>query len=229
MKALITAAGRGARMGNLTSTINKCAISVNKIPIIERLVNSLNFLDINDIYVVVGYKSDQIKKILKNKVHYLYNNDFEKTGILDSIAKAKNKLSGKEFIIMTGDSLMHEDIIKSIIDEKGDVVVSIEKKLCDIEDVKALIVNNKFEKISKNLDTKIASGEFTGLVKFNPECSKVFFNIIDQKKIENKLIADVVMNLKDKDYFVKPVYTKGLPRIEVDFDFDLEYAIENFK
>ena len=33
----------------------------------------------------------------------------------------------------------------------------------------------------------------------------------------------------NKDYFVKPVYTKGLPRIEVDFDFDLEYAIENFK
>ena len=55
-------------MGNLTASINKCAINVNKIPIIERLVNSLNLLNINDIYVVVGYKSNQIKKILVMRI-----------------------------------------------------------------------------------------------------------------------------------------------------------------
>ena len=149
MKALITAAGLGSRMGKLTNITNKCVLEVNKIPIIVHLVNNLNLFGINDIYVIVGYKSDKIIDLLKNRVKYLYNNDFETTGILDSIYITEQMLSGQEFVVMTGDSVMHPDILKNIINENGDIIVSVDKKKCDEEDVKVIISNSRFIKNEK--------------------------------------------------------------------------------
>ena len=221
MKALITAAGLGSRMGKLTLNNNKCALEVNGEPIIIRLVNSLNAIGINDIYVVVGYKSDQIINLLKNRVKYLYNNNFKTTGILDSIYKAEQMLSGQEFVVLTGDSIMHPDILKNIINGKGDVIVSIDKKKCDDEDVKAIISKDRFIEISKNIKVSKATGEFTGLVRINSKVSKLFFETIKLNKPNNRLIADIVMEIDCLGFHVIPMFTNGLPRIEIDFDFDL--------
>ena len=75
MKALISAAGRGARMGNMTKDTNKCALKVDGVPIIKRLVDSLEKLSINKVSVVVGYQQEKIRDILGNKVIYLENNE----------------------------------------------------------------------------------------------------------------------------------------------------------
>jgi choline kinase len=221
MKALITAAGLGSRMGKLTNITNKCVLEVNKIPIIVHLVNNLNLFGINDIYVIVGYKSDKIIDLLKNRVKYLYNNDFETTGILDSIYITEQMLSGQEFVVMTGDSVMHPDILKNIINENGDIIVSVDKKKCDEEDVKVIISNSRFIKISKNINPSDAIGEFTALVKISSKVSKLFFDLIERKNQGDKLLADIIMRISNLGYDVKPIYTKGLPRIEIDFESDL--------
>ena len=228
MKALITAAGLGSRMGHLTHNNNKCALEVNGIPLIVRLVDNLKTAGIDDVYIVVGYQANKIIDLFDDEITFLFNNDYETTGILDSILKARSYMSNKEFVIVTGDSIMHPDIFNDIIKTKSDISVSVEKKKCDIEDVKVIISKGKFVKISKNIDLNFSSGEFTGLIKIDKNVSKIFFQLIKNKKYKPKLIADVLMIMSNLGYSVDPVFTKGLPRMEIDFDFDLLNANEIF-
>ena len=65
MKALILAAGQGKRLKNLTLKKPKVLLKITNVSIIEYLVECLLDVGINKIYVVVGYKSKLIKKLLK--------------------------------------------------------------------------------------------------------------------------------------------------------------------
>ena len=229
MKALISAAGMGSRMGDLTADINKCALELNGIPIIERLVNSLESLGINEIFVVVGYQQQSIKDILKDRVTYLENSDYETTGILTSILTSKNKLSGSEFLFMTGDSVMDKSIIEKMINNrlKNHILVSVHKKICDEEDCKVIMEGKKFIAISKKVDSNDALGEFTGLVRVDKELSVPFFQEVASyigSDDSSKILGDVLVILQTMGYNVALQMTGDYYRTEIDFLSDLKKA-----
>jgi len=57
MKAIILAAGYGNRMRPLTDQIHKTLLKIGQKSIIERIIDSLNDNGINDVTVMVGYRS----------------------------------------------------------------------------------------------------------------------------------------------------------------------------
>jgi len=229
MKALISAAGMGVRMGKLTENTNKCALEINGISIIQRLVSSLYSLSVNEIYVVVGYKKKEIMSILGNQVTYLENNKYESTGILTSILKSKGFLSHSDFLFMTGDSIFHPKIIENIITSKTseDILISVEKKVCDEEDCKVVLRDNKIIQISKKADSSKSIGEFTSLTRVKGIISKVFFEKIEELIKENdegKILGDVLVIMESMGYNVSTLYTDHYYRTEIDFDYDLKRA-----
>ena len=60
MRAIILAAGRGKRLGNLTKEIPKPLVKVNGVPLIERNIKYLKENNISDIVINVSYLSDKI-------------------------------------------------------------------------------------------------------------------------------------------------------------------------
>ncbi len=82
MNAIILAAGMGSRLMPHTREIPKPLIKINGIPIIERQIEFLKALGINDIYVVTGHLSVQFEYLKKkydvqlmfNPEYYRYNN-----------------------------------------------------------------------------------------------------------------------------------------------------------
>ena len=62
MKAVILAAGRGARLGAVSQEQNKCMVAVHGKHLIEYSLDSAAALEeIEQIIIVVGYKGDEIK------------------------------------------------------------------------------------------------------------------------------------------------------------------------
>jgi NDP-sugar pyrophosphorylase family protein len=60
-KAVILAAGKGTRMGTLTSDLPKPMLPVNGVPVLERIVRNLAASGISDILIVTGYKAEVVE------------------------------------------------------------------------------------------------------------------------------------------------------------------------
>ena len=67
MKLVILAGGFGTRMPEYTKTIPKPMVRVNKLPIIQHIINHYLKFGIKQFYIALGYKRKSLRNILKIK------------------------------------------------------------------------------------------------------------------------------------------------------------------
>ena len=118
MKILILCAGIGSRLGSYTSSNPKCLVKVNLVSILDRLLNQLHNLGLNNknIFLCGGYKHE----LLPSKYKIFINKDFLTTNMmrttivgLDGLIKDIN-LNDK-ILIIYGDCLYSNEFISKII------------------------------------------------------------------------------------------------------------------
>ena len=78
MNAIILAAGRGARLGNLSKLSHKTLTMINGISLIERQIKILKKNNINKIWIVTGYNA----KILRDKISSYAVNFLQRSSFL---------------------------------------------------------------------------------------------------------------------------------------------------
>jgi len=112
MKALILAAGRGDRMGDL-AVRPKCLLPYNKEEsLIQRLIRQLNKCNINDITVVIGYKEPEMSyaldgiKGVKTITNTVYNIDKNIFSMLKGIKEIDEDVIVLEADIIASDALI---------------------------------------------------------------------------------------------------------------------------
>jgi UDP-N-acetylglucosamine diphosphorylase/glucosamine-1-phosphate N-acetyltransferase len=111
--AVILAAGKGTRM---KSEIPKPIVCLNERPIVEYIIDAFKSAGIQDIVLVVGYKSDLVKDVLGK--HYTYVEQKEQKGTAHAIMQVKDKINwhGKNIFIFVGDSpLITKDTIRQLL------------------------------------------------------------------------------------------------------------------
>ncbi|MDD3027423.1 MAG: bifunctional UDP-N-acetylglucosamine diphosphorylase/glucosamine-1-phosphate N-acetyltransferase GlmU [Erysipelotrichaceae bacterium] len=108
--AIVLAAGKGTRM---KSNRPKVVHEVLYKPMIVHIVEQLKQLEIDEIFVVVGYQADQVKAVIDG-VTFVYQN--EQLGTGHAIMQAKELLADKEgtTLILNGDAplIRHETLNK---------------------------------------------------------------------------------------------------------------------
>ena len=232
MKAIITAAGIGSRLGKATEKNNKCLLKVHGKMLIEISVDILRRHGIREIVVVTGHCYDKVEKVLKGKVAFVYNPFYQVSGILPSVWLGRSHVENDDFIFLTGDSLYHPDILKKCIKQKGNIVVCVEKKNCDEEDSKVIIKKDKIVGMGKNIELKKATGEFTGIMKVEKNANKRIFETIEKVLKQGKLnayLTDVLMELRNEKLPLTHIYTNPYPRIEIDYPEDFVKAKSIFR
>ena len=108
MQAIILAAGRGTRLGNLTETVPKPMILIGGKPVLSYIIERLP-ADINEVILVVGYHGEIIRDYFKGnyegrRISYLETPELK--GTADALFKAKAFLQGR-FLVLYGDDF-HE-------------------------------------------------------------------------------------------------------------------------
>lgn len=122
MQAIILAAGRGTRMGELTKETPKPMLKINNKPILEYKLNALPE-EITEVIFIIGYLGEAIKNYFGDfyggrKIHYVEQKNLDGSGA--AVHLAKDILKDK-FLVMMGDDLYHKDDLKNII--KHDLAV----------------------------------------------------------------------------------------------------------
>ena len=113
-RAVVIAASRGSKLGDLTADRPKCMIDVRGQPLLRRLVSTLKGAGVRDVTVVRGYKKDAINL---PSVTVVDNDEYDSTGEVASLACAADSIEG-ETVLSYGDIMFRGFILESLIDAR---------------------------------------------------------------------------------------------------------------
>jgi histidinol-phosphate/aromatic aminotransferase/cobyric acid decarboxylase-like protein/choline kinase len=120
MKAVILAAGMGKRLGKFTKGGTKCMVKVNGKPLIKYAIDSLLMAGISDITLVVGYKAEGLKALIKEHypelpVGYIENPIYGKTNNIYSLWLAREVLESDDIILLESDIIFRPELISELV------------------------------------------------------------------------------------------------------------------
>ena len=177
MKAIIIAAGRGSRIPEISDKIPKSLIKINKKTLLKRQIEYIRKLNINQISIVKGYKSNKIN--YKN-IKYFINKNYRKNEQLDSLLIAKDWFDD-DLLVLFSDIIYDYVILKKVVNSKYDFGIAIQKNWKKkylmrfdhpVEQAdKVSIKNDKIRDIGKGLKLSETNGEFIGMFKLSKKVS----------------------------------------------------------
>jgi choline kinase len=238
MRAIIFAAGKSTRLGDLTKTTPKSCLPINnEETILERSLRLLQKYNYEEIFIVTGFQESVIKKIcskLKNNfkcIETIYNKEFEtKNNYYTALLSAD--LMGTDTLILNSDIVYSEKILRIVQKEmqrssESFMVIDDTKPSID-EDMKVYIetTSQQITRINKKLDNNLAFGEYIGIMRINDSDLKYFKNQLNQMLKNNDTdkyyedALDQILDLVD----IYPLSTKGEEWTEIDFPEDYQKA-----
>src|SRR5277367_4757914 len=111
MKAVILAAGRGTRMGDLTKEIPKPMLPVEGKPVLEHIIEGLrDEAKIREIFVIVGWQAQVITDYFGDGSKWNVTISYGEQKVRDGTGKApevaKEWVGDESFLLVSGDVLL---------------------------------------------------------------------------------------------------------------------------
>lgn len=119
MKALILAAGRGARLASATAGGNKCLLEVDGRPVIMHSLANAAAAGATSAVLVIGHRGEEIRAAVGERAQGLdvrYVTQDHPTGVVDAMACARDALEGDDFLLFFADELMEGARHRALVD-----------------------------------------------------------------------------------------------------------------
>ncbi len=234
MKAIILSAGQGSRLLPLTADKPKCLIEFSGKTLLDWQLDALIANGIDDIVVVVGFKSDAVEAHLaargetRARVRTLFNPFFQVADNLGSVWLARPEMTG-DFLILNGDTLVSPALVaKAVGDARAPITVTVDQKPSyDSDDMKVRREGPRLTAIGKTLPLEEVNAESIGLLLFKGEGAATFSDTVDAMMHTaegTKSWYLKVINRIAQDSYVGTVSIKGHDWGEVDFPADVVNA-----
>ena len=113
MKAIILAAGKGTRLDG-AAVKPKCLVEVGGLTLLQRQIETLRSLDVNEIVIVVGFGADSIREACDARIAFVENSKFAETSSLYSLWLAQEHLE-QGFVVLNSDVLFHPQLLADLL------------------------------------------------------------------------------------------------------------------
>lgn len=232
MQAIIMAAGKGSRLGNLTKGLPKSLLEIQGKKILDINLAILHKYNIWDITIVTGFQDKKFIEATKGipGITLVYNPFYEFTNVIGSYYMGMKQLHD-DFIYLHADTIFDVGIFDELLRADGDVVLPIDVAPCDDEAMKVRIDNGKIVEITKQMSADAAEGEFLGICKVKQKVIKdlnsAVVDILREKFFASYFEGALQKVIDMKKYDFSMIDTNGRFWGEVDFLEDYEYARQN--
>jgi L-glutamine-phosphate cytidylyltransferase len=233
MNLIILAAGIGSRLYPLTKETPKCLLKINSSDtILEKTISIVNKSQIHfDKTIVVGFKSDQIIKKIKD-FYVILNPFYRVTNSIASLWLARDRLND-EILIMNGDICFSETVLKKILDSplENFVVIDSSKK-CNDADYKIVFTEGFVTNMGKNIPFDNYSGEYAGITKLNKEGASLLKEKIEEmvnnEQYDTWYETALLALINENNFKLSFLDISGERWVEIDSGKDLDYAKKIF-
>ncbi len=238
MRAIVFAAGKGSRLGDLTYNLPKSCLELNSSSsLLTRQMDILVQLGFQELVIVTGYAANVIEEITApynskfTSLKLIYNSEFE---VRNNIYTAYliRELIDEETVIFNSDIVFDFDILKNLVraiqlnPQASFMVVDDSKPSVD-EDMKVLLnETGAITRINKQLVNEDAFGEFIGMMRLAGQERMAFIKSLEKMIAEleyDKYYEDALDRIASK-INLQAFSTQGLEWTEVDTVEDLNKA-----
>jgi choline kinase len=177
MRAIILAAGRGSRMGEIGDERPKCLVPLLGKPLIERQIAALGAGGAEAVGVVRGYRADMIDQ---PGLTYFHNWRWPETNMVMSLAAAEEWLAAGPVIVSYADIFYRPELVRGLAQAPGELVIAYDRAwralwsrrfvdpLADAETFRADESGRLVEIGNKTRNIDEIKGQYMGLLKFTP-------------------------------------------------------------
>lgn len=230
MRAIILAAGKGKRLDAIRGDDPKCLLDIGGSSLIERQIQALKAVGIDDITVVVGFGKEHVQARCGEVVRYVENELHEQTNSLYSLWLTRDRLQDG-FIVLNADVLFHTQLLADLVSAPSEnaLLVSYERLApMGDEEMKVKVRDGLVVDISKAMDPAEADGENVGIVKFGPAGATLLVEQMDALVAAGNLKewAPRAFRAFAATQPLHAISTRGYPWIEIDFPEDYACALE---
>jgi len=234
MRAIILAAGRGSRMGGLTSDQPKCRTVLGGRELIDYQIDSISQSGIKNISIVTGYLSDSFDFDLT----YFHNQRWSQTNMVYSLLSASEWLKRYDCIVSYSDIVYPHKVVEKLKSSTADIAITYDtnwKSLWSLRFENPLSDAETF-KLNGGTVTEIGKktscyseieGQFMGLVKFTPNGWRVINKYIS--KLSSHEIDRLDMTALLQLLITKGVKVIGVPIDDQWFEVDTESDLEVYE
>jgi len=232
MQAIIMAAGKGSRLGELTKDKPKSFLEIKGKKLIEYNIEMLHKYGITDIIIVIGYRDQDFVELTKDiqGIRLVYNPFYEMVNVLGSFWVAQDELVD-DFIYMHADTICAESIFESLLEVDGDIVLPVDLKPCDDEAMKVKVDGEYVVQITKNMPCGESAGEFIGIAKVKKgvlkDLKEESTQLMREKEFSSYFEAAVQRIINKEKYLIKKIDTRNAFWAEIDFEEDYINAKQN--
>lgn len=231
MTGVILAAGMAKRLRPLTNECPKCLLSIGGRTLLQRTVDALKSVGINELVIVTGFLSEKIVSFLDYhypdmRIRYIDNPDYASTNNIYSLWLTRPEVDGKDFLLLDSDILFDPAIISRVLDNDGSALALNRHPLGE-EEMKIVVdSHHHIIAISKTCAVSDAIGESVGIEKISADYSAALFKELDQM-ITFEHLVDIFYEraferLIAQGHYFKVVDTTDLYSEELD-------TVEDFK
>lgn len=230
MQAIIMAAGKGSRLGALTEGNPKSFVEIKGKKLIEYNLDLLRHYGMDEIIIVTGYRCEAFENLTRDmgNVRLVYNPFYEMVNVLGSFYMGMDALHD-DFVYLHADTLCAPSIFEKLMEEKADVILPVDYKVCDKEAMKVRSENGKVVEITKQMPLNAAEGEFIGIAGFKkevlPALKEKTRQLMKEKEFTAYFESAVQRLIDEEDFQIKAVSTEGAFWAEIDFPEDYDKAV----
>ena len=124
MKAVILAAGKGTRMGDLTDELPKPMLQVEGRPILEHIITGLRHTGITEFCIITGWKAEVIEDYFGDGSRWGVSVCYVRQEVQDGTGKApelaKDFTGGEAFLLTYGDILVKPETYVQMLERWGE-------------------------------------------------------------------------------------------------------------
>ena len=175
-KGIILAAGRGKRMGRLTSQMPKSLFKLNGKPLIETQLEAMAHNNITNVGVVTGYKCELLNRY--GSVQF-FNQRWHETQMVSSLECAAEWLAGSSFIVSYSDIFYKKQAVELLLNQDAEIAITYDANWLTHWSERFENPNDDAESFSlssdgfltdigrKNVSLEQINGQFMGLLYFS--------------------------------------------------------------
>lgn len=237
MKAIILAAGTASRLRPLTSNTPKCLLKVGQRTLLGRSMDALIAAGIHEFVIVTGYLHEQIETFVRQtygesiRVSFIHNKDFETTNNIYSLWLARPEADGEEVLLLDSDLLYDGEIVKRILQDSHDNVLTLIRHELGEEEMKVVMDSDgSITEISKTCSPALAAGESLGIERMGKAYTTALYKELDvmmnREHLENKFYELAFQRLIAEGQTFSVLDVTDLFSCELDTVEDFENAKE---